>query len=220
MEKNIIYNEDCVDTMRRMPDESIDCIITDPPYGMQYQSNRRSIKHRKIELDEDLSWFDKFSKEAFRVLKENTHIYIFCNEYSIPTIFFELKKSGFKLKRMLVWKKNNHTSGDLQGDYANITEYIIFAHKGVRKLNGNRDRNILEYDREGTKWHPTEKPLDLICYLVEKSTTSGECVYDPFLGSGTTAVACKKLKREYIGSEIDKDYYQVSIKRLEQNYLI
>lgn len=76
------------------------------------------------------------------------------------------------------------------------------------------------YDREGTKWHPTEKPLDLICYLVEKSTTSGECVYDPFLGSGTTAVACKKLKREYIGSEIDKDYYQVSIKRLEQNYLI
>lgn len=219
IELNTIYNEDCLETMKRMSDGFVDCIITDPPYGMEYQSNWRKEKHEKIEGDNTLEWFEDFAVEAFRVLKENTHIYLFCNEYTIPTALPSLQRVGFKTKRLLVWEKNNHTSGDLFGDYANITEYIIFAHKGCRKLNGNRDRNILKYNREDTKWHPTEKPLDLIAYLVKKSTNEGDCVIDPFLGSGTTAVACKSLRRNYIGCEISKYYCDIAKNRLSQEYL-
>jgi len=106
--------------------------------------------------------------------------------------------------------------GDLKGDYAPKYEMILFATKGRRLLNGGRDPNIVKFARTGNKLHPTQKPVELISYLVNKSSKENDIVYDPFMGSGTTAEAAYDNKRNYIGSEIDEIYYEISLTRVDQ----
>ena len=220
IELNTIYNEDCLETMRRIEDGSIDCMISDPPYGMDYVSSRRKHKFEKIANDIKLDWVKPFLNEAYRVLKNDTHIYLFCNDYAISDFRNAMQESGFTVKRALVWVKNNHTSGDLFGDYANKTEFILFAHKGRKELRGGRDVNVLQFDRVAVMEHPTQKPTEIIKYLLTKSTDDGDIVYDPFMGSGTTARACKDLGRNYIGSEISKEYCEIAERRLGQEVLL
>jgi site-specific DNA-methyltransferase (adenine-specific) len=93
---------------------------------------------------------------------------------------------------------------------------ILFATKGRRLLNGGRDPNIVNFARTGNKLHPTQKPVELISYLVNKSSEENDIIYDPFMGSGTTAEAAYVNKRNYIGSEIDEIYYEISVTRAEQ----
>lgn len=219
MEINKIYNGDCLEVMKTFPDKSVDLILTDPPYGMNYQSSWRTDKHDLIAFDdpEDTTWLIPFLKEAYRVLKDDTHIYIFCNDYLFSKFREWMPFCGFTLKRTLVWVKNNHTSGDLEGDYANKTEWIIFAHKGRRLLNGNRDTNVLNFGRvSDTDDHPTPKPTDLLGFLIEKSTNEGELVLDPFLGSGSTVISAKLLKRNYIGIELSPEYCKIAQERLDK----
>jgi len=218
---NKIINGDCLEVMKQMPDKCVDLILTDPPYGMSYQSARRTAtpQFAKIEQDNDTEWFEDFIKEAYRVLKDDTHIYIFCNDYAISDFRKLMEKVGFTPKRTLVWVKNNHTSGDLEGDYGNKTEFILYAQKGRRELIGKRETNVLEFDRVALLKHPTEKPLDLCQFLIQKSSNIGEIVLDPFLGSGTTARAAKDLQRNYIGIEIDKSYFEIAEARLKQQVL-
>jgi len=214
---NKVIHGDCLEVMKGIPDNSIDCIITDPPYGMNYQSSWRTAtpKFNKIENDMDIDWFPEFIKECYRVLKNNTHIYIFCNDYNISKFRDLQEQAGFKNKRTLVWVKNNHTSGDLLGDYANKTEFINYAQKGRRLLNGGRDTNVLEFKRVARLDHPTQKPVDLNEYLIKKSTNENDTILDPFAGSGTTGVACKNLNRNYILIEKDEQYIEIIKDRLK-----
>ena len=211
---NKIICGDCLEVMKDIPDKSVDLVLTDPPYGMNYQSSRRTDKHEKILLDNSIEWFKDFAKQVFRILKDDTHIYIFCNDYAISYFRTWLNESGFNNKRALVWIKNNHTSGDLYGDYANKTEFILYSQKGRRLLNGNRDTNVLNFARVNTDKHPTAKPENLCSYLIEKSSQENNIVLDPFIGSGTTAVACKSLGRRYIGIEISQEYCEIARKRV------
>lgn len=214
---NQIIEGDCLEVMKTFPDKSFDLVLTDPPYGMAYQSSRRTDKHAFIDSDDEgnTEWVVPFLKEAYRVLKDDTHLYVFCNDYLFAEIRKWIEPCGFTLKRTLVWVKNNHTSGDLEGDYANKTEWIIFAHKGRRLLNGSRDTNVLSFARESdTDNHPTPKPPELIEYLISKSTNEGDIVLDPFLGSGTTLIAAQHLKRNAVGIEIDPQYAQFARDRL------
>lgn len=220
IELNKIYQGDCLEVMKGMLDASVDLIVTDPPYGMDYQSSWRTDKFAKIALDKDLSWFPEFAKEAYRVLKDNTHIYVFCNDYAISAFRTELENVKFKTKRTLVWLKNNHTSGDLEGDYGNKTEFILYAQKGRKELNGKRDTNVLTFDRVVNLRHPTEKPVALIGFLIKKSSDKDALVLDPFVGSGTTAEAAMRLGRKFIGIELDGTYCEVARNRLEQSVLI
>lgn len=219
MKVNSIIRGDCLEVMKEMEDSSIDLILTDPPYGMDYQSSWRTEKFDKISDDNNLDWIPEFLKESYRILKNNTHIYIFCNEYSIGQWRKELKEAGFTIKRMLVWVKNNHTSGDLEGDYANKTEYIMFAHKGRRKLNGSRSNNVWNVDRAVCENHPTVKPIPLLMFLIEKSSEEGDLILDPFAGSGTTGRACKDLHRNFILIEKEPKYVEVCKLRLQQQSL-
>lgn len=210
---------DSLKEMQEMPASSFDCCITDPPYGMAYQSSRRTDKHEKIALDDSIEWFEDFAKELYRVMKDDTHIYIFCNEYAISHFRDWLEAAGFTNKRTLVWVKNNHTSGDLEGDYGNKTEFILYAQKGRRLLNGNRETNVLNFARVATDNHPTEKPVDLCRFLLRKSTQEGESVFDPFMGGGTTCVAAQMENRDYTGIEILPKYHEVAKNRLAQSNL-
>ena len=122
----------------------------------------------------------------------------------------------FTIKNILIWEKNNTSMGDLKGDYAPKYEMILFATKGRRLLNGGRDPNIVKFARTGNKLHPTQKPVELISYLVNKSSKENDIVYDPFMGSGTTAEAAYDSNRNYIGSEIDEIYYEISLTRVDR----
>jgi len=221
MKKQIIHG-DCLEIMKGMADKSVDLVLTDPPYGMSYQSSRRTDKFAKIELDDNVDWFADFIKECYRILKDDRHIYVFCNDYAISTFRDEMKKVGFVPKRTLVWLKNNHTSGDLEGDYGNKTEFVLYAQKGRRELNGKRDTNVLEAKRVCEMSHPTQKPIDLFSYLIEKSSKENEIVFDPFAGSCTTAIAAAQLNRNYICIEKEEQYINVCHERMDnlQNTLL
>ena len=214
----MIYCGDCLEIMPTLPDKSIDMILCDPPYGMKYQSSRRTAtpQFNKIENDDAMDWVPLFLKECFRVLKDDSHAYVFCNDYAISDFRRAFEVAGFKAKRTLVWVKNNHTSGDLLGDYGNKTEFIIYAQKGRRLLRGGRDTNVLLFNRVAQLRHPTQKPVDLCEYLICKSSNEGDTVLDPFAGSGTTGVACIKTRREFILIEKDPKYVAMIERRIKQ----
>ena len=210
-----LYNDDCLKVMDELIEQGIkvDAIITDPPYGMSFQSGQRKEKYKKIENDDNLDWLDDFVDKSFKLLKDNTHAYFFCSHHNVDVFKQSLQKK-FNVKDILIWEKNGFGSGDLLGDYAPKYEMIFYCHKGRRLLNGNRDENVLHFDRTGNKNHPTEKPVYLLSYLVKKSTSENELVLDPFMGSGSTGVACRQTSRNFIGIELDKNYYEIANKRI------
>lgn len=211
---NKIYNMDCLEFMKTLPDKCIDLVLTDPPYGMEFRSNHRKEKYEKIENDNNLDWLPQFALEAYRLLKENSHAYFFCSFHNVDVFKQEFQKH-FTIKNILIWEKNNTGMGDLFGDYAPKYEMILFCVKGNKKLNGGRDSNILKAQKTHNDFHPTEKPVDLMKYFVEKSTDEGGAVLDPFSGSGSTLIATKSVLRNYVGCEINKEYFEIAQKRLD-----
>lgn len=211
--KNTIHCADCLIFMKGIPDKSIDSVITDPPYGMSFQSNYRKEKYKKIDGDNSLIWIDDFSKEIYRVSKDNTAHYIFCSFHNID-IFKQALQKYFTIKNILVWEKNNTSMGDLTGDFAPKTEFVLFIQKGRRLINGKRDPNIFRFSKTGNRLHPTEKPVDMFEYLLSKFSNEGNVILDPFAGSGTTGVACKNTNRNYILIEKEPEYIEIINKRL------
>lgn len=214
MQKIKLINDDCLNAMKFIPDGSISMILTDPPYGMDFQSNYRIDKYSKIRNDKDLSWLNDWTDEMFRVAKDDTAHYVFCSFHNVDK-FKQALEVKFKVKNMLVWEKNNTSMGDLKADFAPKYEMIIFLQKGRRFINGRRDPNILKFNRTGNKLHPTQKPVDLLEYLITKFSDKGAIVLDPFMGSGSTGVAAKNLNRDFIGIELDENYFNIAKERIE-----
>ena len=216
-----IVNGDCIAEMEKLADNSIDCVVTDPPYGIDYVSNFRTVESEVVKpvandgLKDALMLWENACKVLSRKMKDNSHIYIFTSWKVYPQ-FEEITSRYFKVKNCLIWEKNNWSMGDLDGNYAEQYEMVIFATKGNRKLNGGRDTNILHFDRVANSAlvHSCEKPVDLLSFLIEKSTDEGDFVADPFAGSGSTLVACKQTKRSYWGCELDKENYLVACGRV------
>jgi site-specific DNA-methyltransferase (adenine-specific) len=200
--------------MQNIPDDSIDMILTDPPYGMSFQSNHRKEKYKEITGDNKLDWIEEFVNQSYRVTKKNTAHYIFCSFHNID-IFKQAFEKKFKVKNILVWEKNNTSMGDLKGDFAPKIEFILFIQKGRRLINGKRDPNIFKFARTGNNLHPTEKPVDMFEYLLSKFSNERETILDPFAGSGTTGVACKNTGRDYILIEKEPEYIEIINKRLQ-----
>lgn len=211
---NKITNADCLDILKKLPDKCIDLVLTDPPYGMNYQSGRRKEKYNKIENDCSLEWFPDFLCELQRVSKDDAHWYIFCSWHNIDVFKQEIEKVK-RVKNILIWNKNNFGSGDLQNDYAPQYEMIIFCNNN-KPLYGKRISNVLNFAKTDNYLHPTQKPVDLFGVLIEKSSLENDIVVDCFSGSGTTAVACHNLNRRFICIEKDPNYWAKSVKRLEE----
>ena len=214
LELNKIHHGDCLELMKDIPDGSIDLIVTDPPYLMNYRSNYRKVKYDYINGDKDgKDLIAKSIKEAYRVLKDNSAIYMFCSWHYVDFFKSEFEKY-FKLKNIIVWNKNNTSMGDLQGSYAPKHEFILFGHKGRRLLEGFRYPDVLEAKRTGSKLHPTQKPVDLLEIFIKTSSKENDVVLDMFAGSGTTGVACKNLNRNFIGIELDEEYFKIAKERI------
>ena len=212
---NELYCGDSFNILKYLDTNSIDMVVTDPPYGMEFRSNYRKVRYERIANDGNVDWTEEVIGELYRVMKPDTALYWFCSFHSID-VFLSVIKNKFNIKNILIWEKNNTGMGDLTGSYAPKYEMIIFAHKRRRLLNGRRDPDILHFNRTGNKNHPTEKPVDLLEYLISKSSNEGDLILDPFIGSGSTAVACKNINRQYIGIEIDLEYYRIATERLKE----
>lgn len=211
---NKVFNEDCLNGITRIDDKSIDLVLTDIPYGMDFQSNHRKQKHLKIQNDINVNWFPDWIKEIDRVSKDDAHLYIFCSHHKIDFFKSEIEKFR-KVKNILIWEKNNTGMGDLFGDYAPKYEMILFCSNGDKKLNGGRDANIIKANRTQNNLHPTEKPVNLMEYFISKSSNENDLVLDTFAGSGSTLVGCKNTKRNFIGFEIEEAYIEIINKRLQ-----
>lgn len=202
---NEVVCSDWNDAVKQLPDNCIDLVVTDPPYGMKFQSNFRNVRHKSIQNDDNLEWLVGWVKELKRLCKPEAHLYIFCSWHNVD-VFKKEVGALFDIKNILIWEKNNTGMGDLEGDYAPKYEMILFCSNGSKKLNGGRDANILKAKRTGNENHPTEKPVNLIAYLIEKSSQKGEIVLDTFAGSYSTARAAVETGRNFICFEIDADY--------------
>ena len=201
---NKVIQGDCLEIMKGMPNKCVDLVVTDPPYGMEFQSNYRFQKHDKIVGD------DRFPVEVISELTRLARkaVYIFCRWDNLA----ELPPP----KSVLAWVKNNWSMGDLLHEHGRQWEAIAFypqtEHEFIKRIP-----DVIHTNRTGNNLHPTEKPVDLIKTIIMANT--GEIVFDPFLGSGTTAVAAKQLGRKYIGIEISEKYCEIARGRLLQETL-
>jgi len=205
-----VFQDDAVMWLSTLADASVDLIITDPPY-------ESLEKHRKIgtttRLKESKSssnqWFQIFPnsrfevlfKEIYRVLKKNSHFYLFCDQETMFIVKPIAEKVGFKFWKPIVWDKVNIGMGY---HYRNRYEFILFFEKGKRKINDLGIPDVLEFKRI-FRGYPTEKPTKLLEVLVGQSSVDGEVVVDPFFGSGSTLLAAKNLNRIAIGCDISNE---------------
>lgn len=214
-----VYFEDCVEGMgERLADDSVDCIITDPPYGFDFQG-RGDQEFDSLENYDDWDLFNGFLNEAQRILAPDGHVYVWWGWQHYGRME-QMFRQRFDHLSTLVWVKESFgiNAPDLQDRYRPQFEVCFYGavSDDRRDLhNANSLSNILKYSRASTADydHPTEKPVALLEHLLTNSTDPTDTVCDPFMGSGTTAVAAIQNDRDYVGFEIDEENYRDVIER-------
>lgn len=211
IKKNNFYEVDCIEGMKIMPDNSVDMVLTDIPYGVV---NRTSNGLRSLEKgDADQLSFDipAFLEQVVRVTKGN--VYIFCSSEQVSEIRSFLIKAGLTT-RHCIWEKTNPSPMNGQHLWLSGIENCIYAKKRGSVHNAHCKNGVWKFPNGRGKKHPTEKPLKLFEYLIESSSNEGMTIFDPCMGSGTACVAAKKLGRDYIGFEINKEYIGFAEERM------
>lgn len=223
-ELNKIYNLDCIEGMKEIPDNFIDLIVTDPPYLINYKTNRRKNKNHDfctpIQNDNNPELIVEYIKECHRIMKENAAMYMFCNWKKVGFFKRELEKK-FNLTKMIIWIKNNHTAGDLKCSFGNRNEYIYLVNKSGYPFDDDDTQDDLWFfDKVAGKAliHQNQKPQPLIEKCIMKHSKENDIVFDGFAGSGTTAFAAKKLGRQFLGFELEKNYCDEANKKLLKIY--
>jgi site-specific DNA-methyltransferase (adenine-specific) len=197
-----LYLGDCRELLPLLP--KVDAVVTDPPYGMEFRSNFRTVRPKFHAIANDdsaeaLQWacgIDAYHSK-----------YIFCRWDNLADVP--------KPKSLVTWIKNNWSMGDLNGEHARQTEVALFYPGQDHAFPCGRPSDVIAAPRTGNEWHPTEKPVQLMQHVAK--WTSGT-ILDPFMGSGTTGVACVKLGRKFIGIEIEPKYFDIACKRIEKAY--
>lgn len=279
-ESNHIYNNDCMEIFKNMPDESIDLVVSDIPYRILaggvtivetknetsgvlkriksssnnpiiqkfqqgfykdaiIESNNESsatlkfvvdgssiskkwakkdnnyisaVKEGKMFLHNDIK-FKEWLPELYRVLKKRTHCYLMINSRNLKDLQTEAEKVGFVFQNILIWDKGNVTPNKY---YMQGAEFILMMSKRpARNINIMGSKNIIRIKNNlGNKLHPTEKPVELMEYMIKNSSNKDEVVLDPFCGVGATLIAAKLLNRKYIGIDIETSYCETTESRL------
>lgn len=216
-----ILNEDCLEVIKKIPDN-------DPPYkttsrgsagnsgGMlQKDINRKGqvFKHNDIKPIE-------YIPEFYRILKDGSHCYIMTNHVNLQEMLNVATECGFKFIKSLIWNKGNKIMGQF---YMSQFEYILFFRKGKGiKINHCGTADILDVPNKKTKGedgknlHDTEKPVELMKILIENSSKENDVVFEPFMGIGSTIIACLETNRQYIGIELDENYFKIAEKRINE----
>ena len=226
----MLYNDDCRNILSIIADNSIDLIATDPPYRV---TSRGTAGNSGGMLQKDINKAGKvfehndiepkdYAGEFYRILKDGSHCYVMTNHVNLIEMLNSFTDVGFHFVKSLIWKKDNKLMGSF---YMSQFEYILFFRKGHGvKINNCGTSDVLEVPNKkhsdmfsgGGNLHDTEKPVELMKILVENSSKPGGLVLDPFMGVGSTGVACKLTGREFIGVELDKNYFDIAEERINK----
>ena len=217
IKENSIIHGDSLTVLREMASESVDAIVTDPPYGINYHT-----KGTGASIKNDKSPFIWFLYDAFRVLKSGSSgqgTIVCFTRWDVQQVFIDaMKLAGFQVKSEVIWDKVLHGMGDCKAQFAPTHENIIFAVKGKFSFPGHRPNDLVRVSKlpSSQMIHPTEKPVGLLADLITAVTKPGDLILDPFAGSGSTLVAAKKTGRRFIGIELDDEYYGKAQRRIEE----
>lgn len=220
IEQDTVYLSDCIDGMRLMPDESVDLIVSDPPYLINYATGHRKNKEHDfctpIQNDANPELISRYFKECYRVLKQNHAFYAFCSAKTADFFKTAALDAHFAVKNSIVWVKSEWTMGDLKAQFGQQYEVLLLLNKGRAPFNGKRLGDVWEFPfvRGRKQLHQNQKPVELIERCIEKHSAEGDVVFDGFMGSGTTAVAAYRLNRRFIGFEIEPRYFWMIHNRL------
>lgn len=229
---SMIYNDDFRNILPDIDRNSVDLILTDPPYN----ANRTKCSNWNIRENHAVrAQWDRFSddsymdlisdffKQSAQVLKEGGTLITFCYSKDVSDLIRIGEENGFYFKNVITWHKTNPFPGNMNIHFAFSTEFIIYfvysAKCGTFNNNGKVIHNFIETSitpKREKKYgkHQTQKPLEVIKWLVEILSNEGDLVLDPFMGTGTTCLACKELNRNYIGIELQQEFYEIAEKRL------
>lgn len=226
-----LYNKDCFDFLKEIKNETIDLVIIDPPYQISRKTNFNSGEKTGSDTDRfrvsmEFGDWDKFDdlelviKECYRVLKKNGTIICFYDLWKITELKKYFENSKFKQIRFIEWIKTNPIPLNSKINYLTNSREIAVTGVKISKptFNSEYDNGIYNYPICHTKnrFHPTQKPIELIQELILKHSNAEDLILDCFSGSATTAVACYKTQRNFVGCELEKEYYEKSIKRILQ----
>lgn len=230
MKIKLMYG-DCLDRLKEIKDNSIDLIITDPPYKLStggrtgpktpkggiFTENHQEFKDGTIFKHNSIK-FNEWVPEVFKKLKDNSHIYIMSNGRNLKDLLTEMDKHG-NYKNIISWDKGNVTPNR---NYMQRIEFIVLYGKGkCRGINDMGKANLISIKNEiGRKVHPTQKPVELMKELILNSSNPNDLILDPFLGSGSTGVAAIQENRNFIGIEKDKNYFKIARDRIQNEYKI
>ena len=208
-------------------DRKMRCILVDPPYGVAYVEGKKDLSKLgvdsdkaiigdQLQSDDEYAVFTKTWLEAIIPhLESYNACYIFNGDMMFPALRAGMKQAGFYYSQMIVWVKNHVVLG--RKDYLPQFELIAYGWKGRHKMERTKAKSIIFHPKPSkSKLHPTQKPVGLLRKLIPNSTKMGECIYDPFLGSGSTLIACEHLGRRCVGIDIDPEYVSTTIARWEK----
>jgi site-specific DNA-methyltransferase (adenine-specific)/modification methylase len=213
---------DCLERMKEIPDGSVDMVLTDPPYNIARKNNFSTMGRSGIDFGEWDKGFDLFSyiSECFRILEKNGSFVVFNDWKNLGDIVKFSESVGFIVKDMIRLEKSNPMPRNRDRRYVTDFECAIWFTMPKSKWVFNRQhpkyqrpKFICSVDKG---LHPTQKSLSLMKQIVLIHTNINQVVIDPFMGSGTTGVACVNLDREFIGIEMDKDYFKIAENRIKE----
>lgn len=233
-----IYNMNCIEAMKNIPDDSIDLVLTDPPYnlGIFMKNRATNLKAMRdnffgaagwddLEFEEWEKDMDEMFGELARIIKVRGSVIMFMSIIKVESIIKMAENHGFYYKTTGIWHKRNPMPRNMNLHFINSTEaWIYFIYKSHTGTFNNEGRAIHDFietsvtparERSYGK-HPTQKPVQLLEHFVKILSNKGDIVFDPFSGSGSSGVAALRHGRKYIGSEICREYYENSINRLEE----
>jgi DNA modification methylase len=215
----VIYHGDCRDVVASLPRHSADVLLSDPPYGMAYKSADKKAVSQNVKADgarQGARIVRQMLGEWGRASKPEAHAYLFCHWESWPD-FYDMASGYLHMRNALVWWKDRGSMGNMAMEYARDYEVILYAAPKGRPLVGGRRGAVIDGHPpvpSARRLHPTEKPVSLLRYLVERSAPKGGLVLDPFMGSGSTLEAANSVGRRAIGIELDERYCELAANRI------
>lgn len=216
-----LYCGDCLEIMKQIPSECANVILTDPPYGIDFQSTWPTEKSkRKPKIKNNKHPFIWFLYDAFRLCKSDGCILCFTRDDVCEIFKTSIQCAGFTIRSVIVWDKQVHGMGNLKSQFAPQHEVIIFATKGKYQFPSKRPHDVISIQRVSPfdLIHPNEKPIELLEHLINSTCVNNGTVLDMFMGSGSTGVACANTGRNFIGVELDEGYYNIAKDRIEKAY--
>ena len=219
-----VITGDCLEVLPTLAAGSVDAVVTDPPYGIGYASSRTTRMNgepRKTRANFGQDVFNAdWIPDAYRVLSDDAYLYCF-TRWDVAHLWRDaFIAAGFKIGQRLVWDKQHWGMGDLR-HYGSQTEDVLVVYKGAPAMfagGAGRRGNLLSFNKmflpEGQVDHPTQKPVALMAQFINDSTRPGNLILDPFMGSGTTGVACVQTGRRFIGVELDERYADIARARI------